>query len=82
MAESGFYLGMLFDGNGYQPNPAVLPQIDSYTIPANRKDVQSFLGRINYYRNHIPKLAAMAVPLYELTTLKNLYLGSPSTRVF
>ena len=35
-------------------------------IPKNVKEVQRFLGMVNYYRTHIPNLAALAAPLYDL----------------
>ena len=67
MADSVIYLGLQFDKFGYRPSPTVLPQIEAYLVPASRKDVQSFLGKINYYRTHIPNLAKIAAPLYDLT---------------
>ena len=48
-----------------------MPQIESYERPTTRKHVQSFLGKINYYRAHIPNLAKIAAPLYDLTKKSN-----------
>ena len=33
--------------------------------------MQSFLGKVNYYRTHIPDLANIAAPLYGLTKKNN-----------
>ena len=34
--------------------------------PKTVKEVQKFLGMVNYYRTHIPHLASLAAPLYDL----------------
>ena len=36
----------------------------------NVREVQSFLGYVNYHRSHIEKYAELAVPLYALTGKK------------
>ena len=51
---------------GYRPLPRVLPQFSDYPVPADKKAVQKFLGAVNFYRSHIPDLAAIAAPLYDL----------------
>ena len=35
--------------------------------PTRPKEVESFLGFVNYYREHIPHLAEKAASLYALT---------------
>ena len=60
------YLGLEFGPDGYRPVVDTLPKINNYPIPVNRKQVLKFLGIINYYRTHIPNLAEIAAPLYEL----------------
>ena len=60
------YLGYEFDIDGYRPLPRVLPQFNDYPIPTDKKAVQKFLGAVNFYRSHIPDLATLAAPLYDL----------------
>ena len=60
------YLGLEFDSTGYRPLPKVVPQLTDYPIPKSRKDIQKFIGLLNYYRGHIPNLASIGAPLYEL----------------
>ena len=35
--------------------------------PSNVREVESFLGYINYHRSHLINIAEKAAPLYELT---------------
>jgi len=44
-----------------------LDKIRSTPRPTNKKQVKSFLGLANYYRNHITGFATMSFPLTELT---------------
>ena len=61
------YLGFEFDEGGYRPLEATLPAMREYPLPKDKKDIQKFLGTINYYRGHIPRLAEIAAPLYDMT---------------
>ena len=60
------YLGYEFDIDGYRPLPRVLPQFKDYPVPVDKKSVQKFMGAVNFYRSHIPDLATIAAPLYDL----------------
>ena len=64
------YLGFLIDKHGIQPNPEKTKLIKDLKEPENVTEVQMFLGKANYYRKFIPKLAEIAHPLYELTQCK------------
>ena len=37
------YLGLEFDTNGYRPLPKLIPKIEEYPAPKDRKQVQKFL---------------------------------------
>ena len=60
------YLGFLVNANGVQPNPEKTELIKNLPSPSCVNEVQVFLGKVNYYRKFIPKLAEIAHPLYEL----------------
>ena len=72
------YLGFEFNESGYRPLPRVIPQFNSYPVPTDRKSVQKFLGAVNFYRSHIPDLADIAVPLYDLLQKKTKFYWSAS----
>lgn len=36
-------------------------------MPTNKKEVRFFLGFVGYYRNHVPNVSSIAVPLTKLT---------------
>ena len=44
-----------------------MSRIQGHGRPLNVKQLRSFLGLVNYYRDFHPQLARVAVPLYRLT---------------
>ena len=48
-------------------NEENLEKIRGSKRPTTKKKVRSFLGLVNYYRDHIPSFAAIAAPLSDLT---------------
>ena len=60
------FLGLEVSEFGYRPAEAVKPKLEGYPIPKEKKDIQKFLGVLNYYRSHIPNFAETAKPLYAL----------------
>lgn len=64
------YLGFLVDKQGIRPDPARTRLVSELKEPHDVTGVQMFLGKVNYYRKFIPKLAEIAHPLYELTKCK------------
>ena len=68
--ESIVYLGYLIDKDGIRPNPKATELIRDIKEPKNVTEVQMFLGKANYYRKFVPKLADIAHPLYELVKSK------------
>ena len=48
-------------------NEENLEKIRSAKKPTTKKEVRSFLGLANYYRDHMPSFAAIAAPLSDLT---------------
>lgn len=64
--ESVEFLGHVLDANGVQPAPGKLQAIRDWPVPTNLRNLQSFLGFVNYYRRFIPLFAKVAQPLNAL----------------
>jgi len=47
------------------------------TPPENRKDLQSFLGLVNYLTRYSGRLASLTAPLRELTKKDIAYVWGP-----
>ena len=60
------FLGFEFSEGSYRPASKVNLKIDKLQTPVSRKGVQSLLGVLNYYRNHVPNYAQTAAPLTQL----------------
>ena len=61
------FLGLEFSCYGYRPPEDYLPKIEDFKQPTTRKGIQSFMGLVNYYRSHIPRIAIISEPLTRLT---------------
>ena len=61
------YLGYVITREGLKPDPRKVSAVAEWPIPSDVRQVQSFLGLANYYRTFIPKYAAIAHPLHDLT---------------
>jgi hypothetical protein len=57
------YIGHVFEDGLVKPDPERIKAIVDYEQPQNKKDLQRFLGMINYLRNYIPDLAGVSKPL-------------------
>ena len=64
------YLGMEIDGSGTYttilPTPKVSEALEGWPVPINVKELQRFLGFINYYRQFILDYANIRKPLTQL----------------
>ena len=59
-------LGFVISEKGIEVNNNKIAALDVVKAPRNVKEVQKFLGFINYYRKLIKDLAKIAAPLYNL----------------
>jgi len=67
------FLGHMVDGNGIKPLPVHVQAIQEFPPPTTVKQLQQFLGMINFYRRFLPRIAAILRPLTDLLR------GSPKT---
>ena len=65
------FLGKLVSGNGTAIAPDKIEAVKNWTRPVHVKQLQSFLGFMNYHRSHIPNFAEVSAVLYELSHSKN-----------
>lgn len=61
------YLGYRISRKGVEPDPQKVEAINKALPPTNLTEVQSFLGKINYYASFVPALADIAEPIRALT---------------
>lgn len=59
------FLGHTVSSAGITPLPATVTAINNFPQPQTIKDLQRFLGLINFYRRFIPAAAAMLRPLTD-----------------
>ena len=55
------YLGHVVSHEGIEPNPAKVEIIKNHPTPKSKKQLQSFMGLINYYRKFIPNIAHLGI---------------------
>ena len=60
------YLGYNLNAQGINPDPNKLRAISDAPQPINVKQLQSFLGTLNFYRRFIPNAAKVLEPLNKL----------------
>ena len=65
------FLGWNVGNSGIKVPTENIAAVLKRTRPMNVREVQSFLGYVNYHRSHIEKYAELAAPLCALTRKKN-----------
>ena len=55
--EEGKLLGNIISKNGIRIDPRRVEAIEKIDIPRSRKEVQSFIGKVNFLRRFIPNCA-------------------------
>ena len=60
------YLGHVLDEHGIHPSEDKVRAIQEAPAPANVKELQAFLGLVNYYGRFVPQQSTVLAPLYRL----------------
>ena len=61
------YLGVIISYNSVEMDPVKVAGVAEWPVPNNKKEVQSFLGFINFYQRFIQDFSHHACPLFNLT---------------
>ena len=62
------FFGHVFTKDGLKPSPDKVRAVKECGVPENKEAVRSFLGMAGYLDNFIQNYAAIAAPLYHLTS--------------
>ena len=60
------FLGRMVSRDGIEMDPEKVKKVEEWPLPHSAKEVASFLGLVNYHREHISHYAGLAAPLYAL----------------
>ena len=60
------YLGVIIAHGTMRMDPKKIEAVASWPTPRNKKDVQQFLGFVNFYRRFVRNFARLATPLNRL----------------
>ena len=66
LLQDSVFLGRLVSREGVHVPPGEITRIGNWSVPLCKRDVQSFIGVLNFHRGHIPKSALVAKPLYDI----------------
>jgi hypothetical protein len=61
-------LGFVHSGTHVSPDPAKITGILGTPLPSSRKQLQAFLGMVNFLRGFLPFVSDVAAPLYTMTS--------------
>ena len=77
------FLGVVVGRNGIKMDPTKIEAVVEWAIPRHLKQVQAFLGFINFYRRFIKDFSKIAKPLVHLTRKTNHSIGpQPAKQLF
>ena len=77
-AENIKFLGYCMTQEGMTMDEARVRAIKEMPVPSTKKQVQSLLGALNYYRMFVPKFAEIAEPLYALLRKNAKFSWTPA----
>lgn len=60
------FLGKVISDKGVTISPSKIVAVQEWPIPTSKKETQAWLGFVNYHREHLPGLAELLAPIYEL----------------
>ena len=61
------FLGHIILREGIRTDHSKVAAVQNWKTPTTAQEVRQFLGLLGYYRNYVPRFAAIARPLHQLT---------------
>ena len=61
------YLGHVISNGEVRPDPAKTDAVKAYPAPTCTREMQQFVGLANYYRDFVPDMSRVVIPLTRLT---------------
>jgi hypothetical protein len=58
------FLGKLVSSEDIKISPSKAEAVSYWPVPTNRNELMSFLGFVNYHRDHVPNFASLTASLY------------------
>ena len=74
------FLGHKISASGIEPDPAKIQAVQEWALPTNVKEVQSFLGFVNFYRDFISHAGELMAPLYDACKEEKFVLNETAKR--
>jgi hypothetical protein len=65
-------LGSVVSGLGKSPDPVKASEASQFPTPTSGREIESFLGLVNFFCDSIPLFAAISQPLRKIQGLKDL----------
>ncbi|XP_062575345.1 uncharacterized protein K02A2.6-like [Saccostrea cucullata] len=66
MQDQVEYFGFIVSKEGIKPSPKKLEAIRNMEDPKSKKELQTWLGIVNYYRKFVPNMSTLSGPLTHL----------------
>jgi hypothetical protein len=77
------YLGIIISHNKVEMDPVKIAGVADWPMPSNKKEVQSFIGFVNFYQYFIPDFSHHVHTLFDLTMKDVRFIwGLPSEDSF
>ena len=72
-ASVGKFLGFIIHDKGIEVDPKRIEKIKNVQVPTCKKDLQKFMGKVNYLRRFVSNLSWKIIPFTPILKLKDEY---------
>ncbi len=61
------FVGHILKVDGVHFSAEKRGKVSDFSLPRKQKQLKSFLGLVNYFRDHVENLSVLSVPLNDMT---------------